>query len=249
MEAGRFAAGSGRAELPHRGNAMGFSRKLDPFSLPVRFTPPMKRPTSVCASSISIVSGSCCAVRCAACAWRSICRSRPSGASRYGWSLPTQKRRQPASRSYSNTAIRRCRCRCSRQTSATTSLPSGSPGAVCSDCRFWSRETDGTLREPFARVGAFRVRRRRGGAAGAAPSPGGGRACCCGGAQVRSRRHPSFIATSTRSSPETDRHFMDRKDRPDRRLAFARLPAWSCAHSEPAAARATTGDLAGSIGR
>ena len=40
MEAGRFAAGSGRAELPHRGNAMGFSRKLDPFSLPVRFTAP-----------------------------------------------------------------------------------------------------------------------------------------------------------------------------------------------------------------
>ena len=38
MEAGRFAAGSGRAELPHRGNAMGFSRRLDPFSLPVRFT-------------------------------------------------------------------------------------------------------------------------------------------------------------------------------------------------------------------
>ena len=26
MEAGRFAAGSGRAELPHRGNAMGSSR-------------------------------------------------------------------------------------------------------------------------------------------------------------------------------------------------------------------------------
>jgi len=38
MEAGRFAAGSGRAEQPHRGNAMGSSRRLDPFSLPVRFT-------------------------------------------------------------------------------------------------------------------------------------------------------------------------------------------------------------------
>jgi Family of unknown function (DUF6101) len=40
MEAGRFAAGSGRAELPHRVNAMGSSRRLDPFSLPVRFTAP-----------------------------------------------------------------------------------------------------------------------------------------------------------------------------------------------------------------
>lgn len=38
MEAGRYAAGSGRTELPHRGNAMGSSRRLDPFSLPVRFT-------------------------------------------------------------------------------------------------------------------------------------------------------------------------------------------------------------------
>ena len=38
MEGGRFTAGPGRAELPHRGNAMGSSRRLDPFSLPVRFT-------------------------------------------------------------------------------------------------------------------------------------------------------------------------------------------------------------------
>jgi hypothetical protein len=37
MEAGRFAAGSGCAGAPHRVGAMGTSR-LDPFSLPVRFT-------------------------------------------------------------------------------------------------------------------------------------------------------------------------------------------------------------------
>lgn len=37
MEAGRFAAGSGCPGAPHRISAMGTSR-LDPFSLPVRFT-------------------------------------------------------------------------------------------------------------------------------------------------------------------------------------------------------------------
>jgi len=37
MEAGRFAAGSGCPGAPHRASAMGTSR-LDPFSLPVRFT-------------------------------------------------------------------------------------------------------------------------------------------------------------------------------------------------------------------
>jgi hypothetical protein len=38
MEAGRFAAGSGRIGTPHRASAMGTPHRLDPFSLPVRFT-------------------------------------------------------------------------------------------------------------------------------------------------------------------------------------------------------------------
>jgi hypothetical protein len=38
MEAGRLAAGSGRAGQPHRANAMVTPMRLDPFSLPVRFT-------------------------------------------------------------------------------------------------------------------------------------------------------------------------------------------------------------------
>jgi Family of unknown function (DUF6101) len=37
MEAGRIAAGSGRAGVPHRASAMGTPQRLDPFSLPVRF--------------------------------------------------------------------------------------------------------------------------------------------------------------------------------------------------------------------
>src|SRR5208282_3539936 len=37
MEAGRFAAGSSRAGAPHRASAMGAPLRLDPFSLPVRF--------------------------------------------------------------------------------------------------------------------------------------------------------------------------------------------------------------------
>lgn len=38
MEAGRLAAGSGRAGESHRASAMGTPMRLDPFSLPVRFT-------------------------------------------------------------------------------------------------------------------------------------------------------------------------------------------------------------------
>jgi hypothetical protein len=37
MEAGSLAAGPGHAGVPHRANAMGASLRLDPFSLPVRF--------------------------------------------------------------------------------------------------------------------------------------------------------------------------------------------------------------------
>jgi hypothetical protein len=37
MEAGSLAAGPGHAGVPHRTNAMGASLRLDPFSLPVRF--------------------------------------------------------------------------------------------------------------------------------------------------------------------------------------------------------------------
>lgn len=38
MEAGRLAAGPSRNGAPHRASAMGTSPRLDPFSLPVRFT-------------------------------------------------------------------------------------------------------------------------------------------------------------------------------------------------------------------
>jgi hypothetical protein len=37
MEAGRITAGPGQAGAPHRASAMGASLRLDPFSLPVRF--------------------------------------------------------------------------------------------------------------------------------------------------------------------------------------------------------------------
>ena len=39
----------------------------------------------------------------------------------------------------------------------TTSSPSGSAGAACSVCRCWSPTDDGSLREPFARLGAVRI--------------------------------------------------------------------------------------------
>jgi len=38
MEAGRSTAGAGPLAAPHRDNAMGLPVRLDPFSLPVRFT-------------------------------------------------------------------------------------------------------------------------------------------------------------------------------------------------------------------
>jgi Family of unknown function (DUF6101) len=38
MEVGRLAAGSSRAGQPHRASAMATPMRLDPFSLPVRFT-------------------------------------------------------------------------------------------------------------------------------------------------------------------------------------------------------------------
>jgi hypothetical protein len=38
MEAGRISAGSGRGGAVHRASAMGASLRLDPFALPVRFT-------------------------------------------------------------------------------------------------------------------------------------------------------------------------------------------------------------------
>ena len=56
-------AGSGRA------------LRLDPFGLPVRFLRrAMRPPTGECARSNFIASVLCCGARCAACAWRSICR-------------------------------------------------------------------------------------------------------------------------------------------------------------------------------
>ncbi len=128
MEVGRIAAGSSRAGL----------RGSTPSLCPCVSKPPMPRPTSAGASSICTASAWCCAVRCAACAWRSTCRSTAFRGVAIRLCGETDASLRARSRSCSNTPIRLCRCRCSPRPRPTTSSPNGSPGAACSDCRFWS---------------------------------------------------------------------------------------------------------------
>ena len=55
-----------------------------PSLCPCVSRPPTRRPTDAAASSICIANAWCCGARCAACAWRSICRSRRFAAWRSG---------------------------------------------------------------------------------------------------------------------------------------------------------------------
>jgi hypothetical protein len=166
MEAGRFAAGSGRAELPHRGNAMGFSRKLDPFSLPVRFT----APDEAADERLRVVDLH---------RERVVLRRSVRGV-RMALNLPVAAFRGVAIRMVFADAE-------TAPTSIAVVLEHGDPALslplfsanecddIVAEWQSWGRvlglplliaETDGSLREPFARVGALRVqaptwRRRR----------------------------------------------------------------------------------------
>jgi len=166
MEAGRFAAGPGRAELPHRGNAMGSSRRLDPFSLPVRFT----AHDEAADERLRVVDLH---------RERVVLRRSVRGV-RMALNLPVAAFRGVAIRmAYAEAGA--------APTSIAVVLEHGDPAlslplysaSECDDIvaewQSWGRvlglpllvaETDGSLREPFARVGALRVqaptwRRRR----------------------------------------------------------------------------------------
>ena len=166
MEAGRFAAGSGRAELPHRGNAMGFSRKLDPFSLPVRFTAPDEAADE--------------RLRVDELHRERVVLRRSVRGVRMALNLPVAAFRGVAIRMVFADAE-------TAPTSIAVVLEHGDPALslplfsanecddIVAEWQSWGRvlglplliaETDGSLREPFARVGALRVqaptwRRRR----------------------------------------------------------------------------------------
>lgn len=166
MEAGRFAAGSGRAELPHRGNAMGSSRRLDPFSLPVRFA----ATDDAADERLRVVDLH---------RERVVLRRSVRGV-RMALNLPVAAFRGIAIRMVFGEAE-------TTPTSIAVVLEHGDPALSlplfsATDCddivaewQSWGRvlglpllvaEADGSLREPFARVGALRVqapswRRRR----------------------------------------------------------------------------------------
>jgi len=166
MEAGRFAAGSGRAELPHRGDAMGSSRRLDPFSLPVRFT----AADEAADERLRVVDLH---------RERVVLRRSVRGV-RMALNLPVAAYRGVAIRiDFAEAEV--------APTNIAVVLEHGDPALslplfAASECddivaewQAWGRvlglpllvaESDGSLREPFARVGAVRVqaptwRRRR----------------------------------------------------------------------------------------
>jgi hypothetical protein len=176
MEAGRFAAGAGRAELPHRGNAMGSSRRLDPFSLPVRFT----AHDEAADERLRVVDLH---------RERVVLRRSVRGV-RMALNLPVA--------AFRGVAIRMAFAESeATPTNIAVVLEHGDPALslplfsanecddIVAEWQSWGRvlglpllvaETDGSLREPFARVGALRVqaptwrRRRRGAIAKRRPS-------------------------------------------------------------------------------
>ena len=127
--------------------------------------PPMKRPMSACASSICIASAWCCGARFAACAWRSICRSRLFAA----W--PSGFTAKPGAPPDAIAVVL-------EHADPALSLPLFSAPEsddIVAEWQSWGRvlglpllvaEDDGNLREPFARLGARAHR-----SAGLAPPP------------------------------------------------------------------------------
>jgi len=176
MEAGRLAAGSGRTELHHRPRATGTQPRLDPFSLPVRFT----AADEAADESLRVVDLH---------RERVVVRRAVRGV-RMALNMPVAAFRGVAIRvslAEAESAPRNIAVVLEHGDPAL-SLPLFS-AAECDDVvaewQSWGRvlglpllvaETDGSLREPFARVGALRVqaptwrRRRRGAIARRRPS-------------------------------------------------------------------------------
>jgi hypothetical protein len=166
MEAGRLAAGSGRAGTPHRASAMGTATRLDPFSLPVRFT----AADDAADERLRVVDLH---------RERVVLRRSVRGM-RMALNLPVA--------AFRGVAIRLLFAEAGKMpTSIAVVLEHGDPALslplfsatesddIVAEWQSWGRvlglpllvaETDGSLREPFARIGAVRVeaptwRRRR----------------------------------------------------------------------------------------
>ena len=178
-----------------------------PSLCPCVSRPPTRRPTDAAASSICIANAWCCGARCAACAWRSICRSRRFAAWRSGCTATPvcllKIPRRHRSPSCSSTPIRLCRCRCLLRPRPTTSSPNGSPGAACSGCRCWSPKATASCANRSRDWARCASKLPPGGADAARQSRGAGRrgSCAVGPANCRKRRWS--IAASARSSQET----------------------------------------------
>ena len=165
MEAGRFAAGPSHAGVPHRASAVGAPLRLDPFSLPVRF----EAADDAADERLRVVDLH---------RERVVLRRSVAGI-RMALNMPVK--------SYRGVAIRLTGTAGQAPDAIAVvlehrdpalSLPlfaSASRDDIVAEWQSWGRvlglpllvaETDGTLREPFARLGAVRVeaptfRRRR----------------------------------------------------------------------------------------
>ena len=165
MEAGRIAAGSSRAGAPHRASAMGTPLRLDPFSLPVRF----EAADEVADERLRVIDLH---------RERVVVRRSVRGM-RMALTLPVAGFRGVAIRLAGNadeppSAISVVL----EHGDPALSLPlfsSGTSDEIVVEWQSWGRvlglpllvaERDGSLREPFARLGALRIeaptwRRRR----------------------------------------------------------------------------------------
>ncbi len=232
MEAGRLAAGSGRAGESHRVSAMGAPMRLDPFSLPVRFT----AADEAADERLRVVDLH---------RERVVLRRSVRGM-RMALNLPVAAFRGVAIRLVFADADQIPSC---NRGGARTRRSRSVAAAVCGHRERRHRRRMAIL-GPRARPAAPRRRNRRlacasrspalarfcastrrpGGGGGAAPSRGGGRADCCGVDPASRRTCQSCIATSARSSPEIEGPSTDpRHQRPASRLTGA-VPRGRWAH-------------------
>ncbi len=165
MEAGRIAAGSGHAGAPHRASAMGTPLRLDPFSLPVRF----EAADEAADERLRVVDLH---------RERVVVRRSVRGM-RMALNMPVAAYRGVAIRLIGETGtVPTAIAVVLEHVDPALSLPLYSAAEsddIVAEWQSWGRvlglpllvaEGDGTLREPFARLGALRVepptwRRRR----------------------------------------------------------------------------------------
>jgi len=165
MEAGRLAAGSSRNGAPHRASAMGTPQRLDPFSLPVRFAA-ADAAADECLRIVDLYR-------------ERVVLRRSVGGMRMALNMPLSL--------FRGVAIRLTGKVGEPPSAIAVVLEHGDPALslplfcareaddIVAEWQSWGRvlglpllvaERDGSLREPFARIGALRVeapswRRRR----------------------------------------------------------------------------------------